>query len=167
MQLLCLWHRCLKKSGLTCREYTSRALLLRLVESHVQDLSPAEAHTGYKQPVACDQHLSKSQSSAKFKIHRNQIFTKVYFLHIGPGYTMCHLCQRKFSHMGQQRPWKLLRFKPLNANLIDGNVKGLQGCWYELFGSEFYFVFFSQSFQLMSQSLILDNLLNKTRLFSA
>lgn len=33
---------------------------------------------------------------------------------------------------------------------------------------EFYFTSFSQSFQLMSQSLILDNLLNKTSaLFSA
>ena len=82
---------------------------------------PAEAHTGYKQPVACYQQCQNHKVLPSSKSHRNQIYQSL-FLTYWSSYTMCHLCQWRFSHVGQQRPWKLLRFKPLNANLTGGNA---------------------------------------------
>ena len=133
MQLLCLWHRCLKKSGLSYREYTSRALLRRLVESHSMAY-PCWGPYWIQTTSSLWSTLSKSQSSAKLKIPQRSDLPKC-ISYILVQVIQCVISANENSATWDNRgPENWYGLNHLMLILLMVMAKSHIACWYELFG---------------------------------
>ena len=59
---------------------------------------PAEAHTGYKQPVACDQHYQNHEVLLSSKFHRNQIYQSLFLTYWSRLYNVSSLPKKIQPH---------------------------------------------------------------------